>query len=232
MFVIGDIHGELKLLKRLYNKIKIYKEPIYQVGDIIDRGSYPLDCLNFIFEHNIFATMGNHELMFLDATDEENIYRRKDRSLWYNNGGFITHAQLKELPEEEYKKLRQKIKCLPYFIKTYDKDKTIIIMHAGMNRYPNTDFMENLYVDSGDFDFLWHRNSYLGSKDFQDLKDIYLVTGHTPFNDIAFDGINRFIIDTGAFATGKLSAIRFKKGKIEKHQFSLTDGYSIESIRR
>lgn len=232
MFVIGDIHGELELLKGLYEKIKIYNEPIYQVGDIIDRGPYPVKCLEFVFNNHIIATMGNHELMFLESTDEESIYQKRSKQLWYRNGGFITNVQMEDLPKENFKKLREKINRLPYFIKTKDGNKDIVIMHAGMGRYKEMNFYDNLWMESGDDDFLWYRTGYLKSSLFDDLDNIYIVTGHTPFEDVTFDGKSRFIIDTGAFATGNLSAIRFNNGKIEKHMFSRENGYSFEEMLR
>ena len=64
--VIGDIHGCFHTLKELYSKIKTeYPEAeIYSVGDLVDRGKYSLETIEFIKRKEIKFTPGNHDLMF------------------------------------------------------------------------------------------------------------------------------------------------------------------------
>ncbi len=64
--VIGDIHGCYHTLTRLYKEIKTKHPdiPIYSVGDLVDRGKFSFEVVEFIKENEIVFTAGNHDLMF------------------------------------------------------------------------------------------------------------------------------------------------------------------------
>ncbi|MGM0468511.1 MAG: metallophosphoesterase [Promethearchaeati archaeon] len=70
IFVIGDIHGNLDSLKKIYNIIK-EKNPKYVIflGDIVDRGSYQIECFSFVlslkilFPNKYYLLRGNHETL-------------------------------------------------------------------------------------------------------------------------------------------------------------------------
>ncbi len=64
--VIGDIHGCFNTLKKLYEEIKTrYPDiRIYSVGDLVDRGKYSYEVIEFIMEKEIAFVSGNHDLMF------------------------------------------------------------------------------------------------------------------------------------------------------------------------
>jgi len=70
IFVVGDVHGNLNSLKKIYSIIQ-EKEPKYVVflGDIVDRGSYQIECLCFVLSLKIlypgkyFLLRGNHETL-------------------------------------------------------------------------------------------------------------------------------------------------------------------------
>ena len=64
--VIGDIHGCLNTLKDLVYRIR-QKYPainIFSVGDLVDRGNFSYEVIEFIIEEKINFTAGNHDLMF------------------------------------------------------------------------------------------------------------------------------------------------------------------------
>lgn len=74
-FVIGDIHGNLISLIKLYDVIKKHKPKIVIfLGDIVDRGPKQFECLIFvlmlkIFEPNkYFILAGNHETIEMNQT--------------------------------------------------------------------------------------------------------------------------------------------------------------------
>ncbi|TXT63593.1 MAG: Serine/threonine-protein phosphatase 1 [Promethearchaeota archaeon] len=70
VFVIGDLHGNLESLQRIHAIIQ-EKNPKYVVflGDIVDRGSYQIECLGFVLSLKIlepdkyFILRGNHETL-------------------------------------------------------------------------------------------------------------------------------------------------------------------------
>jgi serine/threonine protein phosphatase 1 len=64
--VIGDIHGCFNTLKDLVSKIK-KKYPsvnLYCVGDLVDRGNFSYEVMEFIIRKKIKFTPGNHDYMF------------------------------------------------------------------------------------------------------------------------------------------------------------------------
>jgi serine/threonine protein phosphatase 1 len=64
--VIGDVHGCYYTLDTLYKKIKDkYPDiPVYCVGDLVDRGKYSCQTVEYVLENNIQFVLGNHDLMF------------------------------------------------------------------------------------------------------------------------------------------------------------------------
>ena len=70
VYVIGDIHGNLESLLKLY-EIIIDKKPnkVLFLGDIVDRGPKQIECLIFILTlkildpHKFFILRGNHETL-------------------------------------------------------------------------------------------------------------------------------------------------------------------------
>lgn len=87
--VIGDIHGCFHTLRVLVNNIKSkYQDiQIYAIGDLVDRGNYSYETINFILENNIFFTPGNHDYMFYHFfKDPQSIFARS----WVFNGNEST----------------------------------------------------------------------------------------------------------------------------------------------
>ena len=64
--VIGDVHGCLNTLQELVKKIQsLYPSiPLYCVGDLIDRGNFSYEVLEYIQQEGIKFTPGNHDYMF------------------------------------------------------------------------------------------------------------------------------------------------------------------------
>jgi len=62
--VIGDVHGNPNLLKRLIAKIRSkygMDIDIYSTGDIVDRGPDSKGCIDICIEEGVQAVIGNHE---------------------------------------------------------------------------------------------------------------------------------------------------------------------------
>ena len=65
--VIGDVHGCYYTLQTLVDKIRS-KYPLitlYCVGDLVDRGNYSVEVIEYLKNENIQFTKGNHDMMFL-----------------------------------------------------------------------------------------------------------------------------------------------------------------------
>ena len=78
IFIIGDIHGCLDMLKRLMDRIpwRPDKDRLIFLGDYIDRGEDPKGVVDYILamtkcSSRIESLLGNHEAMFLDITSRD-----------------------------------------------------------------------------------------------------------------------------------------------------------------
>lgn len=169
-FVISDIHGEKKLFRKALKKVKLKKsDKLILLGDLIDRGSDSkgvLDTILLLKEHkfNIELILGNHEKMFLDSYNDEDIQTK-----WMINGGDKT---LMSFLTSSIEKIPYKYVELIKTSKLYLEIGQYILVHAGLNME-----IANPYEDSDTI--LWERNPEKKlNKDW--LGKRVLIHGHTP----------------------------------------------------
>lgn len=212
--VIGDIHGCFYTLVELYNKIiELYPNiPIYTVGDLVDRGNFSYQVVEFVKEKNIILTPGNHDYMFYHFFKEpSSIFARS----WFFNGSESTLESYEEHQNEMFEHI-DFIKSAPLYFNLDD----CFISHAGISIYYNKflppNFRENLDVlasfiendISSDRGIMWTRDPLLNLGKLQ-------VVGHTKQPDITFvEDSNALYIDTGACVGNKLSAVIIHKSNI------------------
>jgi serine/threonine protein phosphatase 1 len=60
IFVIGDVHGMIHTLEKLINKLPKNSKIIF-VGDLVDRGKYSKEVIEFVISNNYTSILGNHE---------------------------------------------------------------------------------------------------------------------------------------------------------------------------
>ena len=198
IFVIGDIHGCLELLKRLMDKIQWQpdKDRLIFLGDYIDRGADPKGVVDFILDlskntKKIECLMGNHEASLLDFIDGKN------REIFFLNGGLHT---LESYSINESKTGNTLIpidhmefyRSLNLFIELDD----YYVVHAG--------FRPGVKVQEQDFkDMIWIREPFLSSEyDFGKR----IIFGHTPFNKSLIME-NKIGLDTGAVYGNRLTCL-------------------------
>jgi serine/threonine protein phosphatase 1 len=204
--VIGDVHGCFYTLQNLVEKIRS-KYPqinIYCVGDLVDRGNYSLQVIDFITAENILFTLGNHDLMFYSYYNDPDSLMAKN---WNHNGSSFTISSYDGKPQKLKEHLSYIIKA-PLFIDTPD----CFISHAGISAsYKNV-------IAKNDFDNLSELNKIL----LQDIQESYSiiwargelmnigklqVVGHTHRKENFFNkDSNTLYIDTTAFGMNKLTA--------------------------
>lgn len=107
IYVLSDIHGQKRRFDSIMKQIDLQPEDtLYILGDVIDRNPHGIQILRQIMKMpNVKMLLGNHEHMMLDALyfhqDEYEFgwqYRQEKRlSLWYRNGGDVTHQYLKHI---------------------------------------------------------------------------------------------------------------------------------------
>lgn len=189
--VIGDIHGCYYTLSALYEKIINYTSEIYSVGDLIDRGNYSKDVVEFCIEFNIKPVLGNHEVMLLDVLEKPN---QSKIDLHFRNGGMKTANSYFKLTDEskldEYREAVINVnhfkflKSLPYFIDL----ETIMISHAGFHSYYDNEKI------------IWSREKPPKLNKLQ-------IFGHTPVKTPQHKKNYYLNIDTGAVYNQKLTAV-------------------------
>jgi serine/threonine protein phosphatase 1 len=233
LYAIGDIHGRLDLLDRLLAKIRQdiaahgSRRPLFVfVGDYIDRGSHSRETIDRLIEHGrdvecVFLK-GNHEQVAIRCLREPALFER-----WMRLGGLETLLSYGVTPSG----------VTPSPVAAAAAKQIVELQacfHAALPR-EHLEFFRHLKPSfmSGDFffahagvkprvalarqaenDLLWIRDEFLGAdEDFGKI----VVHGHTPNHevDVRFNRIN---IDTGAFATGRLSCL-----VIDDATFSLID---------
>lgn len=83
---IGDIHGRADLLQRLLDRLDPAL-PVVCVGDYVDRGDHSAEVLRLLQARgDITCLMGNHERMLLDFLNDP----VANGQLWLSNGGLQT----------------------------------------------------------------------------------------------------------------------------------------------
>jgi predicted MPP superfamily phosphohydrolase len=214
VYAIGDIHGRLDLLERA---IAAIREDIGEagpdavtvtLGDYIDRGPTSRGVIERLasnpFPTPYVALKGNHETLlegFLKdpATGE----------YWRRLGGLETlHSYGVPVPDfmrgKNYAEAAEKLRAaLPAHhleflqsLKTSLSHGEYFFCHAGVR--PGIPLAQQ-----NDEDLMWIRDEFLSSR--QDFGQI-IVHGHTPV-DAPDVRMNRINIDTGAFASGRLTCV-------------------------
>jgi serine/threonine protein phosphatase 1 len=213
IYAVGDVHGRADLLDRLLEKIVHDASAIpgtrslVFVGDYIDRGPNSSDVVERLlsplegFETHYLR--GNHDQALLDFLEYPESWRR-----WSRFGGGETLLSYGVTPPEgnatSIENARDELaERLPadhlQFFQTLDAFVQIggyHFVHAGAR--PGVPLEDQSLED-----MMWIREDFLNSdEDFGKI----VVHGHTPV-DRPVCRSNRIAIDTGAFATGCLTAV-------------------------
>ena len=223
VYAIGDIHGRLDLLDRLIAAIGKDAGALggdsltVTLGDYVDRGPKSRGVLDRLssnpFPGNFVALKGNHEALL-----EAFLVDPKAGVHWQHLGGLETlHSfgvcvsRLKG--ERNYEKASKDLQVAltpgqMKFLASLRMSLTVgryFLCHAGVRPGVPLDRQR-------DEDLLWIRDEFLDSDlDFGKI----VVHGHTPVVEPQVKR-NRINIDTGAFATGRLTCVVLEGGQ---HRF-------------
>jgi serine/threonine protein phosphatase 1 len=215
VIAIGDIHGGLKALLQVLNKIEIQEEDqLLFVGDYVDGWSESAQVIRFLIELSekvscVFIK-GNHDVWCEDWLQSEHV-----DMTWYMHGGKETIESYQGFSEEE------KEKHLEFFenMSLYHLDEeNRLFLHAGftsMHGVKKEVYEKTLYFDRT----LWEmaltmdkgisKDSLIYPNRLKHYKEVYI--GHTPTTNFGYDvpmnAVNVWNIDTGAAFKGKLSGV-------------------------
>ena len=217
VYAVGDIHGRLDLLLQLHDHIindarqnPIGDPRVIYLGDYIDRGPSSREVLDFLISSHatscsVTHLLGNHEAMLLQFLEDSSVGPE-----WLTYGGLATlmsyGVNLASAGTTEEKlhtaqaALRER---LPVAHKTFLLD---LPTHASLGDY----FFVHAGVRPGvplgrqkDSDLVWIREEFLSSRDFHGK---IVVHGHSYKMEPEVLP-NRIGIDTGAYATGRLTCL-------------------------
>jgi serine/threonine protein phosphatase 1 len=212
--VIGDIHACYHTLKELVEKIRqnFSVTEIYCVGDLVDRGNFSYEVIEFIKDRGIISTAGNHECMFYYFITEP--YNELG-NLWFFNGNETTLASYADKKDKMAEHINY-IKSLPLFINLPD----CFISHAGVSIYLKKKLTDDPLMDLQNFckvmnkniddehGIIWTRDQLMNLGKLQ-------VVGHTRQDKINHIQINNTVyIDTSVYTGNKLSCIIVEEGEI------------------
>lgn len=239
VYAVGDVHGRLDLLDDLLVRIRQDADrhssdsdrSLIFLGDYVDRGSESCGVVERLLDDPLpgFATvrlMGNHEEAMLSFLDGES-----DGLDWLSFGGLETlmsyNVPLRSLPQtgEAVVALREALteavpeqhvrllrKCL-----MHHSVGDYLFVHAGVR--PGIPLERQTSTD-----LLWIRDDFLRVR--TPMPGRVVVHGHT-IVDLPQNREHRINIDTGAFVSGRLTALVLRGP--ERH--FLSTGEAVDSER-
>lgn len=214
-FVIGDIHGGLKALKQVLQKVEFStKDKFIFLGDYVDGWSQSAETVSFLINFSetfscIFLR-GNHDELLYDFLKHD-----KARKMWLQHGGESSIKSYASLSEKE---LEQHIRFFENLENYYIDSENRLYCHAGFTHHkgPEYEFYSNtVYWDRSLWEMVCAMDKNLSINDdkypkrLQLFKEIYI--GHTSTTRIGKTTPVNFAsvwnIDTGAAFKGPLSII-------------------------
>jgi len=204
--VIGDVHGCYYTLKQLVDKIKnkYSNIKIFCVGDLVDRGNYSFEVIEFVIAEKINFTLGNHDYMFYSNMREPFSLMAKS---WSYNGAETTLTSYKDKLNQMDRHL-DLINIAPLF---YNLDDCFI-SHAGISKSIKDKLPINFLTNDAKLkailsNDLFDQNSIIWARgDLLNISKLQVV-GHTHRKEVFFDkDANAIYIDTTAYGNNKLSA--------------------------
>jgi serine/threonine protein phosphatase 1 len=231
IYAIGDVHGRLDLLEKLVEQIRAdaaagaERAPGAQagadprpvmvfVGDYVDRGADSKGVIDKVIslkaegDFELCTLKGNHEEALLAFLADPNF-----GPTWTGHGGAETLSSYGVTPPILRSDADAWNKACEAFGKALPKSHAdflgrleltasygdYVFVHAGLR--PGVPLAEQ-----SEHDLLWIRYDFLNaSRPFEKI----VVHGHTPAEE-PYMGERRIGIDTGAYATGVLTAVRLE----------------------
>lgn len=224
IYAVGDIHGRYDLLKQLLGDVSAdaerwgQKPTLVFLGDYVDRGPDSARVLQALWwlrrwaDFEVHLLKGNHEAALLRF-----IHEPESGVAWLNFGGRETLAaygveapeqasasELRRLCDEFLEKLPSAHLLLLQSLHLHLEIGDYLFVHAGVR--PGVALEHQTEED-----LLWIRQDFLAAPGpFERV----VVHGHTWIDDKPAMLEHRIGADTGAYATGALTAVRLQDGEV------------------
>jgi len=215
IYAIGDIHGRVDLLQVLFERIdeSLQKHPIKHalhvfLGDYIDRGPHSREVVDALIErklqHAAIFLKGNHESYAAQFLSDPTVLAE-----WAQSGGINTLLSYGVKPSTRDNPQKDQ-DVAAAFQEAFPESHRQFIGGLALSFMCGDYFFAHAGVRPGiplkkqrEQDLLWIRDDFLlHEEDFGKI----IVHGHTPTLEPDIRP-NRINIDTGAYATGKLTCL-------------------------
>jgi serine/threonine protein phosphatase 1 len=229
VYAIGDVHGRLDLFDELVEAIRRDNQDrpeadvvLVLLGDLIDRGpdsrSVVARARTGVAWAKTVALMGNHEEIFLDTLDGN----RDSLESWLRYGGDATlqswGVPMRVIEEGTFEDIIDAIRGAVNAeerswlsrMRSHIRIGDYYFVHAGIR--PGVPLDKQI-----DEDRLWIRQEFLGSRK---KHGAIILHGHS-ITENAEVLPNRIGIDTGAYITGRLTALGLER----EERWFLSTGY-------
>jgi serine/threonine protein phosphatase 1 len=223
IYAIGDVHGRADLLEQVFTRIDTHiaaypvDRPIQVlVGDYIDRGPNSREVLDRLIERAGSSEMvllkGNHETFLPEFLRNPSMLQS-----WSRMGGLETLMSYGVTPSLNADAQTQKE--LAITLQAHLPKSHLILLEGLQSSFScGGFFFAHAGVRPGiplaeqrEADLLWIREEFLLH---EGRFDKIVVHGHTPVSEVDMRP-NRINIDTGAYATGKLTCIIMERNEVE-----------------
>jgi serine/threonine protein phosphatase 1 len=222
VYAIGDVHGREDLLFEVFGKIDRHErahpcaQPVeIYLGDYVDRGPGSRATVDLLITRrrvrDTVLLSGNHETYILEFLREPKVL-----GAWRHYGGIETLMSYGLRPplhpgdDEQAALSAQFASHLPPdhldFYQSLSLSFTLgdfFFVHAGVRPGVRLE-------DQEEQDMLWIREEFLFH---EDRYEKMIVHGHTPVREPEFRR-NRINIDTGAYATGRLTCLMIEDDRV------------------
>jgi serine/threonine protein phosphatase 1 len=222
LYVIGDVHGCLDLLEAMFGNIDAHRRsnPCQQdaavlIGDYVDRGPASRVVLDLLVErvssHKTILLKGNHEAYLSEFLKNPAVLRN-----WRRYGGLQTLISYGLKPslnpsEGEERELACALdRVMPWTHRAL-LDALPLSFTVGDYFFAHAGVRPGVALEAQrEEDLLWIRNDFLLCE--SDHGKV-VVHGHTPVQEVDIRP-NRINVDTGAYATGRLTCVVIEGDKV------------------
>lgn len=220
VYAIGDVHGRLDVLEPLLHDIardalttRPAERPLLVLlGDYVDRGPESRGVIDLILQMQADATFevaalkGNHEEALLQFLEDPGF-----ATTWMEHGGGATMASYGVQPSSQRTDAESWIKVRDEFAAAVSEAhlrfyRTLeLVRVVGDYAFVHAGVRPGVALEAqSERDLLWIRHEFLNDRG---PFDKVIVHGHTPMEEPQVLK-HRLGVDTGAYATGVLTAVR------------------------
>ena len=209
-YVISDIHGALDTFVLLLSEIGFDpssdKDELYLLGDYGDWGTRSIETIGYVMDldlsPHVHCLIGNHDLMFMQAIEEDKKMAFPSM-IWYEtNRGFKTWDDYEKLSESNKKAIYDWLVSLAFSVDIKVRNRLYMAAHA----YPyfgNRGNLGRIYTKN---EAVWHRAkfdedpfaNYHGKKKYDAL-----IIGHTPTSFFRYSRMKRIVDEPNTVFFGK-----------------------------